>query len=1088
MRFSSKVRLLFLFALALTQGVSAQTVRVIDNKGTLKELTAGQGIGFANAGATIKVSSLYDGVTILLNGSNKFYAANTTAYWNANKLQGLDISTTTPSSGQVLRYDGAQWTPVSPSTFAWLLTGNSGTTTPTTPATYGTTTLGATENWIGTKDANDFVVGTQNVERLRIKSDGGIGIGTAATAANTLLTINPTTNNFRNGISLTLTGASSPATGINIIAGTSNVNGLLVTNSSGATTSPFYGLGSVLSSTNIVSGYLCYRNGSGVSYGLYGVGTNTNNNTYAAFLQGRTVISSEAAPSSPIGVDLEIRNTSAGPTTLSMRQSTSNGTSGTSLANINFGDNYQTSPQAQIQATRDAVSSSALDLPTALTFSTTPDGSSTIAERMRISNAGNVGIGTASPTALLHINSGSSPAFRLVDGTQGTGKVLTSDVNGNATWVTPTNGTITNIATGTGLTGGPITSTGTINLANTGVSAGNYGSSTQVPTYTVNAQGQLTAASNVTITPAASSITGTSNVTSGTGITLGGTPTGASLQPFSIGLSNTAVTAGTYGSASTAIPTFTVDAQGRLTTAGSYNASGIAITGDVTGTLGATTVAKLRGVTVSTTLPTTNGQVLAYNSTTSQWEPAANGGSGWLLTGNAGTTPGTNFLGTTDNVALQFKVNNTLSGYLGTSTTSATAFGYNASASTWATGAVAIGANAQASNHYATALGGSSTAVGSGVAIGYGALANGMNSIAIGGGDGTIKTAVTNNNSIAIGYNTTAGFNATAIGSTAQAVQNNNTAVGYGALANTYQYATALGSTANASGQNSTAVGYGVKSPGYQSTAIGYAATGSGQSTVAVGDNSTASGYLSTAVGTNTQATAQNATAIGNGTVANNANTVILGNGANVGIGTSAPSNALHVKATANPLRLEGLQESTSTNDRTLVANSSGEVKISIQSSSGFSGYISSDRSIGGSNINNIIVDTELMDVAGEYNTTTGFFTPIRSGVYIFEMEISYSSPYYRNLSYGENPGSGSNNRAVFGFASGGNWVARFNFESSTDTRANYCKGVVNLTAGTSYYFGVANSSYSNSGTIDANPTGTTGSGIGTYFSIQRIR
>jgi hypothetical protein len=34
------------------------------------------------------------------------------------------------------------------------------------------------------------------------------------------------------------------------------------------------------------------------------------------------------------------------------------------------------------------------------------------------------------------------------------------------------------------------------------------------------------------------------------------------------------------------------------------------------------------------------------------------GAAGWALTGNAGTTPGTNFVGTTDNVALEFKVNN----------------------------------------------------------------------------------------------------------------------------------------------------------------------------------------------------------------------------------------------------------------------------------------------------------------------------------------------------------------------------------------------------------------------------------------------
>jgi|GEM_PF-4342029 len=45
---------------------------------------------------------------------------------------------------------------------------------------------------------------------------------------------------------------------------------------------------------------------------------------------------------------------------------------------------------------------------------------------------GNVGIGTTAPTAKLDVQG----AVRIVDGTQGTGKLLRSDANGNASWIT----------------------------------------------------------------------------------------------------------------------------------------------------------------------------------------------------------------------------------------------------------------------------------------------------------------------------------------------------------------------------------------------------------------------------------------------------------------------------------------------------------------------------------------------------------------------------------------------------------------------------------------------------------------------------
>ncbi|PJA53135.1 hypothetical protein CO166_02945, partial [Candidatus Roizmanbacteria bacterium CG_4_9_14_3_um_filter_36_11] len=54
--------------------------------------------------------------------------------------------------------------------------------------------------------------------------------------------------------------------------------------------------------------------------------------------------------------------------------------------------------------------------------------------RILIDNGGNVGIGTTSPSTSLHLSKASSGAIRIVDTTQGAGRVLTSDANGVGTW------------------------------------------------------------------------------------------------------------------------------------------------------------------------------------------------------------------------------------------------------------------------------------------------------------------------------------------------------------------------------------------------------------------------------------------------------------------------------------------------------------------------------------------------------------------------------------------------------------------------------------------------------------------------------
>ena len=149
-------------------------------------------------------------------------------------------------------------------------------------------------------------------------------------------------------------------------------------------------------------------------------------------------------------------------------------------------------------------------------------------------------------------------------------------------------GTVTQVDTGTGLTGGPITTTGTVALANTAVTTGSYGAADKVGQFTVDQQGRLTNAANVAINIAVANVAGavanTVNVLAGTGLSGGGALTGN----VTINLANTAVAAGNYGDSSN-VASFTVDAQGRLTAAS--NVAIVASTVNLTNTAASATFA-----------------------------------------------------------------------------------------------------------------------------------------------------------------------------------------------------------------------------------------------------------------------------------------------------------------------------------------------------------------------------------------------------------------------------------------------------------------------------------------------------------------
>jgi hypothetical protein len=185
-------------------------------------------------------------------------------------------------------------------------------------------------------------------------------------------------------------------------------------------------------------------------------------------------------------------------------------------------------------------------------------------------------------------------------------------------------------------------------------------------------------------------------------------------------------------------------------------------------------------------------------------------GSSWSIAGNSGTSAGTNFIGTTDNVPLLFKVNNQQAGKID-QLLSNTSFGYiTMVTNTTGSDNTALGMRSM----YSNTTGSYNTA--SGVnALSFNSTGNGNTAH----GSFALYTNTTG------GYNTATGLQSMFLNTTGT----NNTATGAAALYenSTGSFNTATGHsalTSNTTGSNNTANGYLAlyyNTDGYENTAVG---------------------------------------------------------------------------------------------------------------------------------------------------------------------------------------------------------------------------------------------------------------------------
>ncbi len=382
------------------------------------------------------------------------------------------------SNGQLLALGSGgipAWTNAATAVNAWVLTGNAGTN--------------ASTNFIGTTDAVDWVVKTNNVERMRVLSGGNVGIGTNTPA-----------------IKLVVNGSTSVGNTAHAVTGSNSMA---------------IGSTDTITSTNSIAAGSDNKISTNMSQAF---GQQNSVTGYGSFVAGRY---SQAAGIHSVAMGFI--DTAKGD--------------GTFVANINnkadgyyssiFGTNNFAPSRGEFVIGNFATTYTAasnINLNTADRVFTVGNGTSngSRSDALVILKSGNVGVGTSSPAYRLQVaGTTSTTNFQMTSGATN-GYVLQSDATGNGSWQPLP--TISSPTGATGATG----STGVTGLTGATGSTGSTG-----PTGSTGITGATGAIGNTGSTGA----TGATGATGPTGAT-GATGADGSLNAWGL-TGNTGTTAAT---------------------------------------------------------------------------------------------------------------------------------------------------------------------------------------------------------------------------------------------------------------------------------------------------------------------------------------------------------------------------------------------------------------------------------------------------------------------------------------------------------------------------------------------------------------